>query len=210
MQIYAKVFDLLKLTDKNIRILEIGAGDTGASHKMWAEYFPKADVFCIDPFHLGAQNKNLKEELKLFGVNVFQGNQLSRDDLRSFIKLYGADFDVIIDDAAHMPDAIQISLGCLFPCLKNNGVYFVEDLVCATDRQNRIQQVNEVIDGVLGIPHVVDYTLYESFKGYSEDNEWRSNTLSDKEKQYLVKNIFQWRFFHDTDGPNNLCMIKKK
>ena len=69
LQIYAKVFDSLELVDKNIKILEIGAGDTGASHKMWAEYFPKADVFCIDPFHLSAQNKNLKEELKLFGVN---------------------------------------------------------------------------------------------------------------------------------------------
>ena len=63
---------------------------------------------------------------------------------------------------------------------------------------------------MLDIPHVVDHTLYESFKGYDEDNKWLSNTLSDKEKQYLVKNIFKWKFFDDKDGPNNLCVIRKK
>ena len=209
LQIYAKIFERYN-AQKEIKFLEIGAGDIGASHKMWRDYFPEAQIFCFDPFHLPGQKETLQEELIQHGVKVFQGNQLVREDLKKFLDIYGGDFDVIIDDAAHMPDAIQISLGCLFPFLKNGGLYIVEDLITATSRQSRIEQVNNNIKNVLDTMHVEDYILWEALQELEKNKTWPSNTLSSEEKEYLVNNVQNYKFFDDIMGRNNLCVIRKK
>ena len=205
LRIYAKIFERYG-TQKEIKFLEIGAGDIGASHKMWRDYFPEAQIFCFDPFHLPEQKETLQEELIQYGVKVFQGNQLVREDL----KMHGGDFDVIIDDAAHMPDAIQISLGHLFPFLKSGGLYIVEDLITATSRQSRIEQVNNNIKNILDTMHVEDYILWEAFQELEKNKTWPSSTLSNEEKEYLVNNIQNYKFFDDNMGRNNLCVIRKK
>ena len=79
LQIYAKIFERYK-AQKEIKFLEIGAGDIGASHKMWRDYFPEAQIFCFDPFHLPGQKETLQEELIQHGVKVFQGNQSTQLD----------------------------------------------------------------------------------------------------------------------------------
>ena len=207
-EIYSNLFKHLR--NNKIRLLEIGAGDLGASHKMWRDYFPNAEIFCIDTFPLLDHQKDVQTILEDYGVKVFKGNQLNKDDLKNFIKCFGENFDVIIDDGAHLPDAIQTSLGFLFPFLKSGGLYIVEDLVTAKDRQQRLDAVNKHIEGLLSIPHVVDYNLEESFRIYEDTKVWNSSMLDDKEKEYLANNISTWIFYNDTMGPKNLCVIKKK
>jgi hypothetical protein len=205
---------LQHLRDKELRVLEIGI-DLGGSHRMWAEYFPNATIFGIDPFHLsesafpgrpGLQPAGLREQLESEGIRTFKGNQLDRGDLQKFIDLHGTDFDVIIDDAAHMPDAIQTSLGYLFPHLKSGGLYFVEDLLTAVSRQNRITKVNKNIEGLLGIPHVVDYHLVEVVEALRENNTWISTVLTPEEKKYLSENVLTCEFFAEYQ----MCKIIKK
>jgi len=208
---YARAFHELRGKEE-ARVLEIGI-DRGGSHRMWAEYMPNATIFGIDPFHLpesvfprGGQPDDIREQLEAEGVRTFEGNQLDRRDLQKFIDRHGTGFDVIIDDAAHMPDAIQISLGYLFPHLKSGGSYFVEDLMCAADRQNRIAEVNKKIKGLLKIPHVVDYHLSESVNALQKSRAWLSTVLTPDEKDYLVENIATCQFLANS----NLCQIVKK
>ena len=215
LKIYAKIFERLG-TQKKLKILEIGAGDTGASHKMWKDYLKFSEIHCFEPFHLSEQKDTLQQELIDYGVKVFQGNQLDRKDIKNFLEQHGGDYDVIIDDAAHMPDAIQISLGALFPSLKPGGLYIVEDLASATDRQDRIDEVNNNIkkQDILNIMHVKDATLWQSFQHYEQNKTWLSATLSKKEKDFLGNNIKKYKFFDDVSEnwviKNNLCVIAKK
>jgi hypothetical protein len=206
LSIYENLFR--EKREEKLKILEIGAGCHGASHKMWKDYFVNSEIYCIDVFHY--QREDLKEEMEKYGINVFIGNQLSRSDLKNFIDKFGIDYDIIIDDGAHMPDAIQLSLGVLFPFLKSGGLYIVEDLITASDRQGRISQVNANIEGVLNIPHSIDYELRESLPSLASESSWKSNVLDDHEKEYLCENISNFRFFNDTIATNNLCVIGKK
>jgi len=211
LAVYEDAFQELRYKE-GLRILEIGI-DLGGSHKMWAEYFPNATIFGIDPFHLPesafpkvGQPAGFREQLESEGIKTFKGNQLDRGDLQKFIDLYGADFDVIIDDAAHMPDAIQTSLGYLFPYLKNGGLYFVEDLLTAVSRQSRITQVNKNIEGLLDIPHVVDYHLVEAVEALRKNNTWISTVLTPEERKYLSENISTCEFL----AGYQMCKIVKK
>ena len=211
--IYTKIYDNLfsKIRKNKINLLEIGSGDLGSSHFMWKEYFENAEIYCIDPFHQVGDNQksNLVELLEDAGIHVFKGNQLSNDDLESFIQKHKVKFDIIIDDAAHMPDAIQNSLGYLFPYLNSGGLYIVEDLVTAKDRQNKIDIVNKNIEGILDIKHKIDINLEESLLSLQENKKWLSNILNEDQKEYLEKNIAAFQFFNDYVGPKNLCIIQK-
>jgi len=208
IEVYSHFFEPIR--NEKLKFLEIGAGDIGGSHKMWRDYFPNADIFCIDPFHLPDHQENLGSLLEEYGVHVFKGNQLDRTHLSQFIEKFGKDFDVIIDDGAHLPDAIQVSLGFLFPYLKPEGFYFVEDLVTAMRRNRNIEECNKNIEGLLDISHVVDVNLEHSLIGLKESGVWNSSVLNEQEKQYLINNIYSYQLFNDLGGLNNLCLMRKK
>jgi len=207
-EIYSHFFEPIK--DKKLKFLEIGAGNIGGSHKMWRDYFPNADIFCIDPFHLPDHQENLDSILEEYGVHVFKGNQLDRTHLYQFIEKFGKDFDVILDDGAHLPDAIQVSLGFLFPYLKPGGFYFVEDLNTARRRNTIIEKCNKNIEGLLETMHVKDINLQDSLEGVKRGEGWNSGVLNQKEKDYLINNIYSYQFFNDLHGMNNLCLMRKK
>ena len=143
------------------------------------------------------QRQSVRGDLEEFGVITFKGNQLSRKDLKNFIKKHGGAFDIIIDDGAHMPDAIQISLGTLFPYLKPRGFYIIEDMTCTEDRLLKIEEVNAYIKKDLDIPHKRDYGPEKALNSWLKDRTWLSTQLSDDEKQYLIDNIHTVQMFED-------------
>jgi hypothetical protein len=133
---------------KNIRsrmlvILEIGVGCTqlmgheyeghqGASLKAWAEYFPNAVVFGTDvepeAINLSFMNGRVTthycdstniSEVKAFAERIRK--QIGVDN-RSGI------FDIIIDDGSHLQVDQLKTLHNLFPYLKHNGYYIIEDI----------------------------------------------------------------------------------
>ena len=216
-EIYHKAFSPLR--NAKLKFLEIGSGDIGASHKMWREYFPNAEIYCIDPFCFPCQEAGLYGTLESIGVKAFKGNQLSRPDLNKFIETYGGEFDIIMDDGAHLPDAIQISLATLFRALKQGGVYMVEDLECARSRNERIEECNRSVVAarnnetakILNHLHVKEIILEESLGHWGTHGEWISSVLTEAEKKYLTDNIETYKLFDDPAyGRNNLCIIKKK
>jgi hypothetical protein len=125
LDIYEKYFREMK--DKPINVLEIGIFN-GASLKMWEEYFSNAQIYAIDID---------PEKLLNFGrVKSYVANQEKREDLLNVINHIG-ECDIIIDDGGHTMLQQQVTLGCLFPHLKQNGIYCIEDLHTSYLRKRR-------------------------------------------------------------------------
>jgi len=228
--VYEPLFESKR--DEKIALLEIGAGPTGASHKMWKEYFSQGEVYCMEAFY-GGEYTVKSSILEECGVHALVGNQLKREDLlRVGSALAGELYDIIIDDGAHMFDAIQLSLGVLFPYLKSGGLYVVEDLHAARKRGGKytnekykdstLQNTNEHVKpyGPSGeiVQHVNDYTLLESFEVLEVTRQWPSFVLSPVESNYLAKHILEYQFYddmanldvHGDNVPCELCVIRKK
>ena len=111
-----------------------------------------------------------------------------------------------------MPDAQQLSLGILFQHLNPKGLYVVEDLTSASDRQKRINEVNNNVN-LFGLQkeHILDFEIIESFNLWKKSKEWQSNILNEDEKLYLSKNIHSI-LFYDNNRINQksiICAIKK-
>ena len=208
-------YEILKpYRTEEIKILELGVGNTGSSVKMWREFLPNAQIYLFDPFFLTDSNVTVtKEKLEELNINVIIGNQLSRKDLQK-LKKYGK-FDFIIDDAAHVNDAHQISLATLFPYLKSKGLFIIEDLLCTKRRSSDIEDLNSFLDGeyvdqnIRKIYHKKELPIMYSLKRKFSKGTWESYCLSKDEKEYLRKNIQFYRIIRDYDFSNNVVIIKK-
>jgi trans-aconitate methyltransferase len=142
-KIYAELFEPLR--NKPIDILEIGIAN-GGSLKMWADYFPFANVSGIDinPNSLQYQNNQ---------ITVFIGNQ---NDSKFLDKFSCNEYDVIIDDGSHYPIDQQISFTHLFDCVAPLGFYIIEDVCVAYMNEykqdgslNIIEYFKSLIDSIV-------------------------------------------------------------
>lgn len=124
-------------TEKKIQLLEIGIGVAGpnwlasiahgpnkrggASLQMWRDYFPSGVIHGVDI--------NPADHLNDDRITTHLADQGSRVELRKLRNQFSeGQFDVIIDDGSHRGDHQQITLEILWPCLKNGGLYIIEDL----------------------------------------------------------------------------------
>lgn len=222
--VYGPLFRPLR--NNKIALLEIGGGPTGASHKMWKEYFYQGEIYCMEAFY-GDEHTVKSSILEECGVHTLVGNQLKREELLRVGTALpdGELYDIIIDDGAHMFDAIQLSLGVLFPYLKSGGLYVVEDLFCARRRSGKLdkdqypedslENTNKNVrpygpDGEV-LHHVDEYMLVESFRTLKITGQWLSSVLSHSESTYLAEHIREWRFYDDeVTNDTALCVIRKK
>lgn len=107
-----------------INLLEIGVGGYkdpnlgGNSLRMWKKFFPFGRIFSIDLF----EKKGIEEKR----IRIFQGSQIDQDFLKKVVEEIG-EIDIIIDDGSHLNDHVKITFDILFPYLKNDGLYVIED-----------------------------------------------------------------------------------
>ena len=168
----------------------------------------------MDPFFLLDQEVTA-EELEALGIQVIRGNQLRREDLLAAAAASPGGYDYIIDDAAHVPDAIQLSLGILFPALKPGGLYIIEDLATATRRGQDIEATNVNLGkldphGLMVERHTEEYILEESLEGFSHNKQWLSNILTPAEGAYLVENIQKWAIIDDDTEKRKNSVMKRR
>ena len=203
-KVYYPLMEHLK--NEKVNILELGVGDKGASHKMWRDFFPNGKITLFDPFFITAPSITATaEEMRDLNIKVVEGNQLDPDAL-SLLDPGQEKYDFIIDDASHMNDAAQISLGYLFPYLKSGGYYIIEDLVCAHDRGRRIDDVNRWLDGddvdqkkkkfYHNMDVHVGVSAYFAEKNHRLD--WPSRYMTPAQKRYLLENISSLQFAVDS------------
>lgn len=160
---YTRVYDNIMRRDKDnhISILEIGIF-TGASLRMWHEYFRNAKVCGIDNGRLVPNagikvswvNENMSEDDKRLlnkssvvktdfswiendRIKCATADQRCGEQLESAFQYFGANsFDYIIDDGQHFQEHQQVSLGLLFPKIKPGGYYIIEDVIQHTNLLN--------------------------------------------------------------------------
>ena len=106
---------LVGVRSKKLVFLEMGFGD-GFSMKMWRKFLPNAKLYCFD--------KDI-QKLNIRNCSIIQGDQSKISDIQ---KLQGRIYDVIIDDCSHYAADQQMSLSMLLPCVKEGGLYVIEDL----------------------------------------------------------------------------------
>lgn len=119
IETYEEKFSRLK-SKSDLRILELGI-DGGGSLQLWEQYFPNASLI------LGVDIDLSKCRVQSSGkLRMIEGD-LSRVETYNKIKMYGG-FDLIIDDGSHKGDEIIAAFGNLFPILKEDGYYSIENL----------------------------------------------------------------------------------
>jgi hypothetical protein len=126
---YGRIYDALFEGATVRKMLEIGIGckavmgeayENGASLRMWAEYFPDAEIFGLD-----ISPEALVNEGRIHSHVCDQGKIQSLLAARDFI---GSDFDLIVDDGSHRPEHQILSAFALWPSIAHGGRYVIEDV----------------------------------------------------------------------------------
>ncbi len=116
-EFYYELFKDKKLTIK--KVVEIGV-QTGASLRMWRDFFPKATIFGADI------NKDCLFEED--GIKTFLCDQTKAADLKKLIKKIGKDIDIFIEDGSHNPDVQVFTCLTVMPLLSKKALYVIEDV----------------------------------------------------------------------------------
>uniref|UniRef100_A0A7S3L7I1 Methyltransferase domain-containing protein n=1 Tax=Amphora coffeiformis TaxID=265554 RepID=A0A7S3L7I1_9STRA len=128
----------------HMKMLEIGLGcdmgyGPGASVAVWKKLFPEAELWEAE--FDGKCVEKAKANGMLEGLHVLVGDQGNPAVLDQWIEQSGgADFDVVIDDGGHQNCQIWTSFLKLWPHLKPNGLYFIEDMQVAKWKNYRNYQ----------------------------------------------------------------------
>lgn len=121
---YTTSYDrLLSASRDHVRsVLELGVLH-GASLKMWRGYFPTARIFGLD--YATEVTREALLALNDDRITVQIGQQTDPVVLDALIAA-GAPFDLVIDDAGHVPDDYLASLAALWPHVMR--YYIIEDV----------------------------------------------------------------------------------
>lgn len=109
-----------------INILEIGCF-RGESTRAWFDYFPNANIYTIDIFaRVDTSSIDILNEDRVYWLKADSMNASLPSKMR---KEWGdIEFDFIIDDGAHFPQANRLTFEHCFQFLKEGGSYFIEDV----------------------------------------------------------------------------------
>lgn len=170
--------------DKPISFLEIGIYQ-GGSIPMWKAFFAKGSQLTfidIDP-----KCKKLQED----GTSVEIGDQSDDVFLKSLIENHGP-FDIIIDDGSHVCSHQIKSFETLWPAIREDGLYIVED--CHTSYWREFSG---------GFQH--EGSFIEYVKGVIDRmHSWYSEDLESFPFDPVAKEIHGLRIF------DSLVMLEKK
>jgi Methyltransferase domain len=143
---YARFFAHLR--DEPIRLLEIGVA-SGASLRMWEEFFPRARLIGVDV----AESARLQAGER---TTVHIGDQSDVAFLDALGRTEGP-FDIVIDDGGHLMEQHRTSLERLWPYVSDSGYYAIEDLRTAYEphygggylhENSTIERLKQQIDAI--------------------------------------------------------------
>ena len=126
---YDQLFSSIR--DNQVVLLELGVL-YGRSIAMWSDYFPNGQIHGLD-VSTGPFERN-QETLLQLGAFKNKNVVIHECDLRGtkfkeeYVKTCPS-FDIIIDDAIHESKDQYNNFMALFPKLKPNGFYIIEDIV---------------------------------------------------------------------------------
>jgi len=177
-------FHFRKFRHKKVKLFEIGTGGYhftnvgGNSLRMWKEYFPKAQIYSLDIY-----DKTHFEESR---IRIFKGNQIDTRLLENIISQIGEP-DIIIDDGSHINEHVIATFKFLFPKLKQNGIYVVEDTGTSywPDYGGDSENLNKPT------------TIMNYFKGLTDCLNYQELVKNNYMPTYFDKNIKSIQFYHN-------------
>lgn len=107
---------------EDIEVIELGAGPVktiGASFYMWRDYFSRAKI-------IGVDNKVEASSISDERIKIEIGDLGSEQFLGHLTTAYSP--TIVIDDASHQWNHQIKAFEAIFPSLKSQGIYIVEDL----------------------------------------------------------------------------------
>lgn len=113
LEIYTELFEPLR--EKKLEILEIGV-QRGGSIKILETYFPFSTITGLDTKLSLCQYSGPR-------IKLVEGDQADVETLEAL-----GEFDIVIDDGGHTMNQQQTSFKIIYPKLKENGIYIIEDL----------------------------------------------------------------------------------
>lgn len=133
--------DYLNKLDKVKNVLEIGVR-TGASLRMWAEFFPDARIDGIDI------NPDCKRH-ETDRIKIHIGDQTDAALYEDLNDVY----DLIVDDGSHVNAWTAATFNQLWSRLRENGIYILEDMQCSYQDLEQIN-VREKWSGMSLVPEI--------------------------------------------------------
>ena len=114
------------LQTEPINILEVGVFK-GESASVWIDFFPNATVYGLDIFvRVSAEDIPILQHPR---VKWLKGDSTHPSVSGAIQKAWpDVQFDIIIDDGLHTPEANAQTFKNLFPFVKSTGSYYVEDV----------------------------------------------------------------------------------
>jgi hypothetical protein len=177
-QHYQRYFAPLK--DKRLNVLEIGVGGYensevgGESLRMWKAYFRNSRIVGIDVSD--------KTRFREHRIDIRQCDQTDSEALLRLSSEYGG-FDIIIDDGSHLNEHVIKTFRVLFPLLRPNGIYAVEDTQTA---------YWPTWGGGIGAPE----SSVAFFKGLTDGLNHVEYPIANYQADYFDRNIVEISFFH--------------
>lgn len=190
---YTRIYEPLfaPMRQGRLTLLEIGVGaDNAASLRMWRRYFPNARLFGFDIEDFTG--------LTIEGCEIVRGDMASASDLARLAEAIGGPIDIVIDDGSHVSHHQQIALGALFPRVRPQGLYIIEDLhwqppglECGTVKTRDL------------------------LRRFQADGRIESAVLATAQAEYLAANIAEARLYDSTtaspyDARDALAVLVKK
>ena len=122
---YPRIYQkhLARFLDKNPVILEIGV-KRGGSLNIWRKFFGKSATI------IGIDIDKKCESIRRDGFEIYVGDQSDKAFLAGVLKKH-PEIDILIDDGSHAAKDIISSFEYLYPRIKKDGVYIIEDVSSA-------------------------------------------------------------------------------
>ncbi|HUU87504.1 MAG TPA: class I SAM-dependent methyltransferase, partial [Candidatus Glassbacteria bacterium] len=156
----------------------------GASMKIWRDYFVNSQIFGIDYVD--------KSEYDAERIKTIIADQANREQLTKVFQDL-PEMDIIIDDGGHTMEQQQVSLGILFPYLKDGGIYVIEDLGTSRPRWARIYNKERT-----------SKTTSWMINNFIETKKIDSEYITPEEARYVEKNTLSCKM-----GTVEIVFIKK-
>ncbi|MCY7296213.1 class I SAM-dependent methyltransferase [Alteromonas sp. a30] len=176
LHIYERLFASLDQYEE-IRILEIGVRG-GNSVNMWLERFPNAIVVGIDI--CDCDFEVLDPERFIF----YKADQRDIPALKE-IGLKHKSYDLIIDDGSHQIGDYIESFYALYPFLRRNGFYVIEDLYNNYAEWNRMRTTRINANG----------EAFDEFQNFITKNIHLSRAFNYKDTMLNIFSIHQYPGF---------------
>lgn len=123
-KVYESEFDGMR--NLPINFLEIGIFK-GHSIQAWLDFFPKATFYGVDTFQrIDPKDIPVLQDPRVKWARCDSTKTATRELIETIWS--GVQFDVILDDGLHTPRANGQTFNVFYPMLKEEGMYFVEDV----------------------------------------------------------------------------------